>query len=1059
MVLSLSCWLLLIITTTITSLPLSKWKKSPLITLTLPTGDKKSNPLQEYHPTIITRFELRQCMIQQSYPLNENNNISFLANVPGSLTLDYCTSMGIEPYADNSEIKLSWISTQSEWTYVVDYFPQVITQGLCMNEIIQDKEEDCTCQIYFESLDTIADIFANNVYVGSSNNAYLPLAINVPCNLQQLRIRFSSSLLTARKTQNGNQYPHTVNYNTWTEISHRNMIRKPAADFGWDWGPAFPGPGIVGRTWLYKGMPSSLYFDHFIFSHSRILNPINPGMVKLDMKILFRSLLDLDGKLKKLLGDNKWSITVSIQDPTTNNKIIPDILGRVEISDTITEIASYVTCTIENPQLWWPVNSFYSHQSSSPIEQKKPFLYNVIITIFYTGMSTQIVRKRIGIRTVNLLQWKLPNYQQHHANDGDNHTFAEQPEFKFEINSQYVYLRGLNYVPPDAFYSTTNHIQQQQKRELNDLIRHLLLSSIAMGSNVIRVWGGGPIPSDDFYDAADEYGLLIWQDLPYACAVFPPHRQDVEVETREIIYKLQHHASIIVWGGNNEVEASFTWFPQVIAKLQNYRQDYIKLFIETIEPIIQQADPSGRTYLDSSPSNGKTSSNPGAKKVWGDVNDPTRGDIHFYSYDTDCEDSNSYPKNALFVSEHGFLSISRILTRFISTSSIPPPNTPDVDDKNKEMFQKEVFRRLRHDNGFKQIENAARRRFGDIVGLNDMNYKSKSLLSQIIQARCMNMAIQTWKSSIVNNGIILWQLNDNWPGISWSMIEWDGSWKPSAYVLKRMFSPITVSGKWHVENNNDGLLQVEILVQDICRNNNNNDNNQLSNKCSPVQGVVIVEFFTFQQQQQQPLPPEPLRLLFQFDDSSPRQISLGRYSVVKSSLFGIRLLGTWTSYLDKGTLPEFFLEPYLQNGLVIDLAIRDQLVSNPIDLRVEVMNDASQIKCMIVLKASRGFAFHVWLEVIDPQFNGQGYFQDNFFHMIQGEEKKIEFIWIGQQQSPETFARGTRFDASSTKYQRMLLGDSWCSDKLFTVTTLNDLKLWTSNNNNNSSTNHTMLKL
>ncbi|MGC0239598.1 hypothetical protein [Arthrobacter sp. SD76] len=61
--------------------------------------------------------------------------------------------------------------------------------------------------------------------------------------------------------------------------------------------------------------------------------------------------------------------------------------------------------------------------------------------------------------------------------------------------------------------------------------------------------------SDDFYDACDELGLLVWQDFLFACAAYPeeePLRSEVEAEARDNIVRMAHHASLCLLNGNNE---------------------------------------------------------------------------------------------------------------------------------------------------------------------------------------------------------------------------------------------------------------------------------------------------------------------------------------------------------------------------------------------------------------------------------------------------------------------------------------------------------------------------
>ena len=71
----------------------------------------------------------------------------------------------------------------------------------------------------------------------------------------------------------------------------------------------------------------------------------------------------------------------------------------------------------------------------------------------------------------------------------------------------------------------------------------------------IRVWGGGVYEPDDFYDACDELGLLVWQDVAFACGNYPAHAafvESVEAEATHLLRRLRHRPSFVLLAGGNE---------------------------------------------------------------------------------------------------------------------------------------------------------------------------------------------------------------------------------------------------------------------------------------------------------------------------------------------------------------------------------------------------------------------------------------------------------------------------------------------------------------------------
>lgn len=139
----------------------------------------------------------------------------------------------------------------------------------------------------------------------------------------------------------------------------------------------------------------------------------------------------------------------------------------------------------------------------------------------------------------------------------------------------------------------------------------------------------------------------------------------VRTEIKQTVIRLQHHPSIAVWAGNNENEGALrdNWYGTA-SNFEKYKQEYIKLYVDVIKPIVENLDP-GRRYLESSPSNGKESEEEGF--IANVPSDPKYGDTHYYNYLTDNWDQNKYPFSR-FASEYGFQSLPSLKTLRTATN-------------------------------------------------------------------------------------------------------------------------------------------------------------------------------------------------------------------------------------------------------------------------------------------------------------------------------------------------------------------------------------------------------
>ncbi|PAV60878.1 hypothetical protein WR25_17133 [Diploscapter pachys] len=196
--------------------------------------------------------------------------------------------------------------------------------------------------------------------------------------------------------------------------------------------------------------------------------------------------------------------------------------------------------------------------------------------------------KKIGFKTVDLVQDYV-----------DPNKVSLGRDFYFRINGVPIFLKGSNWIPISMFPLTGNY---------TDRLRFLLDSAAEVGMNALRVWGGGLYETEEFYNYASTKGILIWQDLMFACALYPTNKEfldSVQTEMQQQIWRLRKHASILVYAGNNENEIAIRdhWW-----SVSNYSEaqevsDYVALYADTISPIVRQSDPS-RPFLLSSPSNG-----------------------------------------------------------------------------------------------------------------------------------------------------------------------------------------------------------------------------------------------------------------------------------------------------------------------------------------------------------------------------------------------------------------------------------------------------------------------
>ncbi|MBP5600289.1 MAG: glycoside hydrolase family 2 protein, partial [Lachnospiraceae bacterium] len=578
---------------------------------------------------------------------------------------------------------------------------------------VKDSDE---VLLRFNGLDTLADIVLNGKKLASTNNMHRTWDFNVKDNLKaignEIMITFHSPVEYI--AEQFEKDPAILG----SEDAMRGFpkIRKGHYMFGWDWGPRLPDAGIWREMEVLavkKAKLDSVY----------IRQKFNADLSKVTIDINIKA---EDKKTNEY--DNYTPIAwVKITDPD-GKKLYEKANIKFKFEET-----EKVSLSIENPKLWWP----------NGLGDQPLYTVNVLL-VDEKGNVLDDFNKRIGLRKMEVST----------AKDKYGSEFAQK------VNNVKFFAMGADYIPEDNILPRIN-----RERTFN-----LIKQCVDAHFNSIRVWGGGLYPSDDFYDACDEYGLVVWQDFMFACANYRLTREfeeNILAELKDNVRRLRHHASLGLWCGNNEMEM-FVKQGEWGAK-NEIVSDYVKMYEYLFPRLLETEDPD-RFYWPASPSSGGAFDEP---------NSENRGDVHYWDVWHGNKPFTEYRKFYFrYLSEFGFQSFPSIKT--VESFTLP-------EDRNVFSYIMEKHQRNASANG--KIMNYMEQTFLYPNDLDTLIYAS-----QLLQGEAIRYGVEHFRRNRGRcMGAIYWQLNDCWPVASWASIDYFGRWKALHYYAKRFFAPLMIS--------------------------------------------------------------------------------------------------------------------------------------------------------------------------------------------------------------------------------------------------------------------------
>ena len=592
-----------------------------------------------------------------------------------------------------------------------------------------EPEDGEIAELLFEGLDTFATVYLNGLELGRTENMLVEHRFDVTGLLRKGENVLAVRFDPVHRSVADKEKRYWCGFE-----KDRIWTRKAAMNFGWDWGPRLVTVGIWKdvqvRTWRCARIFS-------VFPRTVSLAE-DRAVVGVDVEIWRRPGGREPLAVEVCLAeDGGRSFSAAVRLAAEGCTLSP-------FADLPQQKASLVL-GVDRPKPWW------THDLG------EPYLYRLEVTLKSAdGSVLDRYEQPFGIRELVL--------EEKHES-GEN-------LFCFRLNGVRLFAKGANWIPVHSFIGAAE----------DERYKKLLALARDAGMNMLRVWGGGIYEKDVFYRECDRLGILVWQDFMFANALYPDYNRNFMAnvcdEAAKAIRRLRKYTCIALWCGNNEID----WLYEREKTAGRITTPLYgrKIWHELIPELLHELDPT-RVYRPSTPYGGNdhNAEDVGNRHNWqvwhGNVEPRRFGEPVLQDISVEGVSFKNYKKDRTrFSSEFGMHASSNrhTLKRYIPEGEFYW-KSEEMAYRNKDIF---------HEKGLLLMEG--------YTGV-PRDLDAYIRYSMLTQAEGLKYGIEHYRRrKPFTAGAIIWQLNDCWPGTSWSLVDYGLLPKASYYYARKFFAPV-----------------------------------------------------------------------------------------------------------------------------------------------------------------------------------------------------------------------------------------------------------------------------